>query len=205
MRLRAGRAGGFTLIEALAVVAIVGLLATLLLPAVQAAREAARRASCQNHLRQISLALQNYEAAMGAFPLNWRNNLYSPEGNPPGTIARPFSAFTRLLRYLEQTALHASINFDVQKHPDSTQAIPFPLNRTTFGTTVAVFLCPSDPGNRPAHRQPGRHPSRGGRGRGGRGRGGHLRHRCPHRWRRHQEAERGPAQRPEQARQAPCS
>ncbi len=135
---------GFTLIELLVVISIIGLLISMLVPAVQAAREAARRAQCQNNLKQIGIALHAYQAANRSFPLNWRNDLYSPEGEPPGTIARPFSAYTRMLPYLDQQTLHAAINFDIQKHPDRMRPIAFAPNRTAFETRLSVLLCPSD-------------------------------------------------------------
>ncbi len=145
-RVRGGRdRKGFTLIELLVVVSILGLLVSLLLPAVQAAREAARRMRCANNLKQIGLALQGYHSAIGTFPINWRNDLFAPQGNPPNTIARPFSALTRLLPYLEQVPLYDSINFSVQNYPDNTNGtFSFPQNRSAYATTLDVFLCPSD-------------------------------------------------------------
>lgn len=139
-----GRAG-FTLLELLVVIAILGLLASLLLPAVQGAREAARRLQCSNNLRQIGLALHSYQTANGTFPINWRSGLYSPEGTPRGTIARPYSALVRLLPYLNQSALYQAINFDVQNHPmNDGRAFPFPPNQTAYTTRLGVFLCPTD-------------------------------------------------------------
>jgi prepilin-type N-terminal cleavage/methylation domain-containing protein/prepilin-type processing-associated H-X9-DG protein len=142
------RRSGFTLIEVLVVVSIIGLLIALLLPAVQGAREASRRAACGNNLRQIGLALSAYEAAHRTFPINWAGNLFSPLGTPRNTIARPFSALTRLLPYLDQQPLYGAINFEVQNYPVNAgiYAFPFPPNRTAHETRLAVFLCPSDGG-----------------------------------------------------------
>ena len=137
---------GFTLIELLVVVSIIGLLCALLLPAVQAAREAARRTQCANNLRQIGLALHSYEASNRSFPLNWRSPRVDPNlGLPYYIAARPYSALVRLLPFLEQQPLYASINFDVETFPASQASdFPFPENLTAESTAVGVFLCPSD-------------------------------------------------------------
>ncbi|MCA9091767.1 MAG: DUF1559 domain-containing protein, partial [Planctomycetaceae bacterium] len=95
--LRSGARRGFTLIELLVVIAIVGVLVALLLPAVQAAREAARRMSCQNNLKQIGLATQNFEAQQGTLPPpNVGSSAYQDFG----------STFVALLPYLEQASLY---------------------------------------------------------------------------------------------------
>ncbi|MFC1596433.1 DUF1559 domain-containing protein [Planctomycetota bacterium] len=119
---RRGRPG-FTLVELLVVIAIIGVLVALLLPAVQAAREAARRTSCQNNLKQIGLALQNYHLSMGHFPL--------------ATIRAPYrhTCIPFMLPYLEQENLHLEYRFDRDwNHPDNQPAVNFEL---------AVMLCPS--------------------------------------------------------------
>src|SRR5829696_1036913 len=97
---------GFTLIELLVVIAIIGVLIALLLPAVQQAREAARRVQCANNLKQIMLAAANYEAGFGLTPVftpSWQRS----------TDTGLFSGLTRLLPFLEQSDLYDSINFSV--------------------------------------------------------------------------------------------
>ncbi len=142
---------GFTLIESLVVVSIIGLLVALVLPAVQSAREAARRAQCVNNLKQIGIALHNYEASNRSFPLNWRNPRIDPVRGLPHVIAgHPYSALTRLLAHLDQQPLFASINFSVETYPiNYGDAFPFPANQTAYQTTLAVFLCPSDGASSP--------------------------------------------------------
>ena len=143
-RTRARRAtrAGFTLIELMVVVSIVGLLVGLLLPAVQQAREAARRLHCANNLKQIGLALNAYHAAYQTFPLNWRDNLKSPITD---FACPPFSALTRLLPYLDERPLYASINYQVQLYPLSVhETFPFVENTTSYLTSVSAYLCPSD-------------------------------------------------------------
>jgi prepilin-type N-terminal cleavage/methylation domain-containing protein len=131
---RTGR-GGFSLVELLVVIAIVGVLVALLLPAVQAARESARRAVCQNNLRQIGLALLNHESALGRFP--------SGRGVFPGV----FSAHALLLPYCEETSLKGLVNFSAPPTTftlGSGEVLDGSSNLRAATTVVDLFLCPSD-------------------------------------------------------------
>lgn len=132
------RACGFTLIELLVVIAIIAILIALLLPAVQNAREAARRSQCKNNLKQWGLALQNYESTFKAFPLtNAQNYLPNTQG---------FSPQARLLAYMEQANLQQKIDF---KQPAFTgpfnALVPNPQFAVVFAQILPVALCPSDP------------------------------------------------------------
>jgi prepilin-type N-terminal cleavage/methylation domain-containing protein/prepilin-type processing-associated H-X9-DG protein len=123
----------FTLIELLVVIAIIAVLIGLLLPAVQAAREAARRAQCTNNMRQLGIALHNYHDAVGTFPPGYLS-LVDPvtfDNDGPG-----WGWAARLMSQMEQTTLFASINF--------VRGIEAPDNQTARLTVVASLLCPSD-------------------------------------------------------------
>lgn len=154
---------GFTLIELLVVIAIIAILIALLLPAVQQAREAARRSQCKNNMKQLGLALHNYHDAFGMFP-------------PAGTVARPIAGYNssnrqtnmdrvhawpwsmRLLPYLDQSPLYNQIGVG-----DSSMTVPAdPANmgavndyttanagtiEALLTTTLPVYLCPSATGN----------------------------------------------------------
>ncbi len=128
---------GFTLIELLVVIAIIGVLIALLLPAVQSAREAARRSQCVNNLKQLALAAQNYHSAFGKFPMGTAI-AYSAPGTQ--TTWGTFSGHAMLLPFLEQRPIYNAINFDWTVWYGMGAAI----NTTVWGTRVASFICPSD-------------------------------------------------------------
>src|SRR5580692_6525108 len=100
---------GFTLIELLVVIAIIAVLIGLLLPAVQAAREAARRAQCSNNLKQIGVAMHNYHSTHDTFPPGYVTAISMDAGNPE--IGPGWAWGTMLLNNLEQTPLYNNINF----------------------------------------------------------------------------------------------
>jgi prepilin-type N-terminal cleavage/methylation domain-containing protein/prepilin-type processing-associated H-X9-DG protein len=126
------RVQAFTMIELLVVMAIIGILVALLLPAVQSAREAARRTQCRNNLKQIGLALHNYLDRMKRFPPAYAS-AYDSGGNDTG-MGWGWGSF--LLDDLEQSALKKQINFGGQ--------ISDPSNLTPATTYLSAYTCPSD-------------------------------------------------------------
>jgi prepilin-type N-terminal cleavage/methylation domain-containing protein len=134
------RRGAFTLVELLVVIAIIGILVGLLLPAVQAAREAARRIQCANNLKQLGLALHNYESAHRTFPPGFISRVTGPwpgGGNNPIPEAGPgWSLFAMILPQMEQANLHSTINF--------TLPITDPVNQLARSRQVQAYQCPSD-------------------------------------------------------------
>jgi prepilin-type N-terminal cleavage/methylation domain-containing protein/prepilin-type processing-associated H-X9-DG protein len=136
------RRRGFTLIELLVVIAIIGLLIALLLPAVQAVREASRRMSCQNNLKQIGIALQCYHDRLGQLPPGYLSMLNGPASQGPNSdctwdeTGPGWGWAAYLLGDLEQAALQQTIRFDLQ--------IADPMNAAARTTTVPVFVCPSE-------------------------------------------------------------
>lgn len=132
---------GFTLIELLVVIAVIGLLVGLLLPAVQQAREAARRAQCQNNLKQLGLALHNYHDAHATFPPAYVADTRHPARDPVTYDAAPgFAWGALLLPQLDQVPLYQQFNF--------SRPCWDPSSSVAGRTSLPVFLCPSDAGPR---------------------------------------------------------
>ena len=127
---------GFTLVELLVVIAIIGVLVGLLLPAVQNVREAARRMSCGNNLKQIALALHNYESTYRKFPAGYIHK-FGPAGTPESVANyRGFAWGAALLPQMEQASIYENINFNVPVFDAANLAVR--------ETPVQTFLCPSD-------------------------------------------------------------
>lgn len=136
---------GFTLVESLVVIGVCGLVFSLALPAVQAAREASRRIQCTSNIRQVGIAVQTYLARYGAYPSPC--GFVAPRGGP-GHLEWMYSLFTRITADLDRADLYHAINFmapvadpyaveaaDDRNHP----------NTTAMATSLGVLLCPSDP------------------------------------------------------------
>jgi prepilin-type N-terminal cleavage/methylation domain-containing protein len=135
---RPARQRGFTLIELLVVIAIIAILISLLLPAVQQAREAARRTQCRNNLKQMGLALHNYESTYTKFPSSGE---FTARVGAYFRSFTPTSTFTQMLPYIDQANVYNLMNLNV----DYTNIV----NQPAATTKIPVYLCPSN-GNTPA-------------------------------------------------------
>ncbi len=166
---------GFTLVELLVVITIIGILIALLLPAVQTAREAARRGQCTNSMKQIGLALLNFESSKGRFPPAWYGygSCSSAAGGSGDTEIYNSSGMIQLLPYLEQQELFDRFKLK-EAVADSTSSNKRNLNGTVVGTPVTngnaalcgtvvnAFLCPSDGSADPLTRLTGSYYGPGG-------------------------------------------
>ena len=167
MKLSRKSSRGFTLIELLVVIAIIAILIALLLPAVQQAREAARRTQCKNNLKQLALAVHNYHDTNNTFPPGY---IFAP----PNHVTR--SALTMILPYIEQGNLYQSIDHSVPMFngPTGYNATVLAANVAAAATIIPAFLCPSSVGNPtddymyPAGAFPGGWPSANATWKGGR-------------------------------------
>ncbi len=126
----------FTLIELLVVIAIIAVLIGLLLPAVQAAREAARRAQCVNNLKQIGLGIHNFESTHSALPRSGEHPVTWTDGKIYKTQDY-HSAFTMILPFMEQTNSFNAFNLDLRYN--------LPANFTASASAINSFLCPTNP------------------------------------------------------------
>jgi len=159
MNFRFARNAGFTLVELLVVIAIIGVMVGLLLPAVQAAREAARRMSCGNNMKQIGLALHNYESTYKRFPAG-RMSLGTLVGSGAGAFrpdpqTKNIHGLVSILPFMEQQALYDQFNFSGAfgnyRRPGAASPLATPDaiasgNANLSANTVEAYLCPSDGG-----------------------------------------------------------
>jgi prepilin-type N-terminal cleavage/methylation domain-containing protein/prepilin-type processing-associated H-X9-DG protein len=148
--LRGGLRAGFTLIELLTVIGVIAILIALLLPAVQGAREAARRSQCANNLRQIGIGIAGYTAQYSVFPI-LHASTYDQFRRRFSYMNFP-SIQLQILPWMDQATLYAQVNFRAGIVPSDNYQYPLDrewitviqINQTVANTRVATFLCPSD-------------------------------------------------------------
>src|SRR5262245_7826979 len=140
---------GFTLIELLVVIAIIAVLVALLLPAVQQAREAARRSQCKNNLKQMGLALHNYHEVNNVLPPSTINpgSVYAANAGVTAGMVRNTTGYLLMLPYLEQTPLYNMVNFNLATDIADWNSLGTnnPTGQSlTISQKLPVFRCPSD-------------------------------------------------------------
>lgn len=148
----------FTLVELLVVIAIIGILIGMLLPAVQQVREAARRITCANNLRQMALATLNFESSFGKLPASWKPPVGVTFGSNSGNV-NGWSAQAQILPYLEQGNLESQIDFNL----DYGSTPPISIDGQTVAmpsARIPIYQCPSEPNSvtRMKDGQPYHHP-----------------------------------------------
>ncbi len=137
------RRRGVTLVELLVVVAIIGTLVAVLLPAVQAARDTARRTSCTNNLRQIAIAAANHESARGRLPIGAESRPWAAQPDHPHQFFR-WSVLAHLSPYYEEEQLLRSLDLTVPLYIGLTADAIAPQNKPIVALKVPLFLCPAD-------------------------------------------------------------
>jgi prepilin-type N-terminal cleavage/methylation domain-containing protein len=144
---KVGSPSGFTLVELLVVIAIIGILVALLLPAIQAAREAGRRISCGNNIKQLTLSLHTYHDIHNSMPINYGNNDY-------GTTSTSKSWIVGALPFMEQKPLYENVVFmsvsagdNAIGNPENGATPPNTANGKVAATVIKGLLCPSDGDN----------------------------------------------------------
>jgi prepilin-type N-terminal cleavage/methylation domain-containing protein/prepilin-type processing-associated H-X9-DG protein len=141
---------GFTLIELLVVISIIAVLIALLLPAVQSAREAARRIQCTNNLKQMGLALHNYESTNGSFPPGsfYQANSDLADNCSNNSQRRLHGLSTYILPFIEMSNIYNAVNFHFAAGQIGTELqfgiSPGPVQMTALSTKIQAFVCPSD-------------------------------------------------------------
>jgi prepilin-type N-terminal cleavage/methylation domain-containing protein/prepilin-type processing-associated H-X9-DG protein len=136
------RARGFTLVELLVVIAIIGVLVAILLPAIQAARESARRTSCTNNLKQLGIAANNFHDARGGFPVGSESREYSADASNAWSLYR-WSALAHLMPYYEESSMFNQLDLSVPLYAGALGSIST-QNASAVASMVPLFLCPSD-------------------------------------------------------------